>query len=570
MLFFNGRLYISPAVASRVDDTAMFNRNPAVGNILALIGPADGGQPKTALRFGSASEAAAVLRGGELLDAVIRAFACTVETPGPSTIVAMRTQPATRSTLNLLDNAAQTVITLTSEVWGALANRVQVMIADGTTLGKRVRTKLDNLVHEADNIGRNVLSVSYTGAATSATVTVTASGLTLAAPAGSALPEITFASAPTIAALAERISLTPDWTATILDNSDEHPTAGTLDFVTAADAKNSPRTLTAHLEALVRWFNSEAESLVTASKTANAGTLPINTLGTFLAGATTGTTTTQDWQDCFTALQAEDVQWVVPISGDAAIHAMTAAHCKFASDILARERRAIVGTPLGTNDGEAITRAKALNSDRVSLVNNGIYDYDTAGRLTLYAPYIAAAMIGGGFSGVNPGTAMTNKALAVRGLERRTRYPTDTDQLLIGGVMPLAEGPTGYRVVQSITTWLVNDNYNRREASVGAAVDYTARSVRQALAPVIGKKNGPAAIVEAMTRVRSTLEELARPEPQGIGVLVGDKQRPPFRNIRITADGDVLRVDFECLPVIPVNYIPITIFAVPYSGTATV
>jgi hypothetical protein len=33
--------------------------------------------------------------------------------------------------------------------------------------------------------------------------------------------------------------------------------------------------------------------------------------------------------------------------------------------------------------------------------------------------------------------------------------------------------------------------------------------------------------------------------------------------------GDVLAVQFQCSPVIPVNYIPVTVFAVPYTGTAS-
>nr|MCU0383927.1 hypothetical protein [Cyclobacteriaceae bacterium] len=62
---------------------------------------------------------------------------------------------------------------------------------------------------------------------------------------------------------------------------------------------------------------------------------------------------------------------------------------------------------------------------------------------------------------------------------------------------------------------------------------------------------------------------LALPEPQGPGVLAGDDESPAYRNIRARLEGDVLRVEFECSPVIPVNYVLVTIYAVPYSGAAT-
>ena len=58
-VFFNGRLWISPATMSVVDDTAMYNKNLSVGNVLAIVGKSEGGKPFTALRFGSAAEARA-------------------------------------------------------------------------------------------------------------------------------------------------------------------------------------------------------------------------------------------------------------------------------------------------------------------------------------------------------------------------------------------------------------------------------------------------------------------------------------------------------------------------------
>lgn len=73
-VFFNGRLWISPATMSMVDDTGMRNRNLTVGNNVAYIGRSEGGEPDTELRFGSPAEAKAVLRSGPLLDAVQRAF----------------------------------------------------------------------------------------------------------------------------------------------------------------------------------------------------------------------------------------------------------------------------------------------------------------------------------------------------------------------------------------------------------------------------------------------------------------------------------------------------------------
>ena len=291
---------------------------------------------------------------------------------------------------------------------------------------------------------------------------------------------------------------------------------------------------------------------------------------TYLADGSDGTTTNTEWQAAFSALQAEDVQWIVPVSSSASIHAMASTHCGYMSTVARKERRCFVGMASNSTDAAAIAAAKNLNDDRTALVHLGMYDYDARGTLVLYEPYILAAMIAGMFSGANPGTAMTNKSLKIRGLERKLRSPTDTDILIRGGVLCVEDTATrGYRVVQSISTWLNNRNYNRVEVSTGAATDFVARNVRQALEDMVGQKGNPATLRLAIEKTDSILRELARAEPAGPGVIVGDAEHPAYRNITAEIEGDVMRVEFECSPVIPVNFIPVTIHAVPWSGKIT-
>ena len=247
---------------------------------------------------------------------------------------------------------------------------------------------------------------------------------------------------------------------------------------------------------------------------------------------------------------------------------MADSHVAFMSNVGRKERRAIVGTAIGTTDADAIVKAKALNSDRTSLVHLGHYDYDLAGKLVLFAPYISAARLAGGFAGVNPGTPLTNKNFKCRGLERELRNPIDTDVLINGGVLCLENTEQGYKVVKSISTWLINDNFNRVEQSCGVAVDFVARNIRVALDVLRGSKGNPLVLRRAVSIAESTLRELAREEPQGPGIIVGNAESPAFRNITASLEGDVLRVEFECSPVIPVNYVLATIFAVPFSGSA--
>jgi hypothetical protein len=568
-VFFNGRLLVSPATASVVNDDAMRNANLAVGNVVALVGRSAGGKPKTALRFGSPQEARDALVSGELLDAVLAAFDPSTETNGPSQVVAVRVNPATQATLALKNAAAANVINLTSVGYGARENQIRVKVEAGTVSGRRVTVQRGNDFFTEDNIGREAFTVRYTGAAATATIAITGTTVTLAAPTGTTVATIDLTQFSTVQDLVDRIALVSGFTASVNGDSYTKPALNGLDHVTAQDVKTANYIARADLQAVVDWINGPKQGFVTAARIDGAGAIPAVAAFTYLSGGSDGTTTNTDWAASFEVLQTVDVQWVTPVSSDDAIHAMADAHVAFMSTVGRKERRAIVGTAAGTSDADAITKAKALNSDRTSLVHLGHYDYDQSGKLALFPPYISAARLAGGFAGVNPGTPLTNKNFKCRGLERNLRNPVDTDPLINGGVLCLESTEAGYKVVKSISTWLVNDNYNRVEQSCGVAVDFVARSIREALDVLRGQKGNPLVISRAVSIAESTLRDLAREEPQGPGVIVGSDEAPAYRNITARLEGDVLRVEFECSPVIPVNYVLATIFAVPFSGSAT-
>lgn len=567
-VFFNGRLIVSPTTASVVNDDAMRNQNLTVGNIVALVGKAAAGAPKTALRFGSPQEAQKALVSGELLDAVLAAFDPSNQTGGPFQVVAVRVNPAVQATGVLKDAGAATVVDLKSTNYGLLQNQIKFKVEAASVDGLRVTVQQGNDYYSQDNIARRAFSVVYTGAEATATITVNGTQAILSAPAGTPVATLALAEFPTVQDLVDRINAVAGFAAEALDRSGTKATVNGLDFVTAQSVKTTAYVVRADLQAVIDWINSTGEGFLTATRATGAGTKPAVVGWTFLTGGSDGTTTFNDWADAFEELQKIDVQWVTPISGDAAIHALADGHVAYMSNVGLKERRAIVGTESGTSDADAIAAAKALNSDRTSLVHLGHYNYDANGKLVLFAPYISAALLAGMFSGVNPGTPLTNKAIKVRGLERDLRNPTDTDQLINGGVLCLENTDQGYKVVKSISTWLVNDNYNRVEQSTGVAVDFVARNIRQALDVLRGTKANPLALSRAVSIAESTLRELAREEPQGPGVIVGTPDAPAYRNIKASIEGDVLRVEFECSPVIPVNYVLATIYAVPFSGAA--
>lgn len=566
-VFFNGRLYTTPVTASQIEDSGLRNRNLAVGNVVGYLGSSGGGKPNTELRFGSPSEARQVLRSGPLLDAVERAFSPSPDTGSPATVVAIRVDPATQSSLMLQASAAD-VIQLTSEDYGLHTETIKIKVEDGTNQGKKLTTQVGDDYYSRDDVYRHALSVEYTGAEVTAVMTIDNTSVTLEAPAATPVATIDLNSYDTVQKLVDRINTVTDFTALVLDGNGEKPALNGLDSVADQDVKSAAYTVTAHLQACVDWFNGLGEGFVTAVRQAGAGAAPDNVDWTYLAGGSNGTITNQEWSDAFTTLQGAGIRHVSPLSADESIHAMADAHVAFMSNVARKERRSFVGGAVGQTLDEAIAAAKALNSDRSAQCYPGYYDFNAAGELTLYPSYMTAALMAAGFAGVNPGTALTNKALNVRGLEVQLRNPTDTDQAIDGGVLCVEDTEQGYKVVKSVSTWLVNDNYNRVEISTGIAGDFVARTVREAVDGVRGDKGSPRSLAEAFSRADTALRELSRPEPNGPGVLVGDEENPAFKELKVNLEGDVLRVEFQANLVVPINYGLIVIYAQAYSGTA--
>lgn len=569
-VFFNGRRVVSPASLSAVNDSAMHNKNLTLGNIIALIGMSDGGKPNTALKFNTPTEAAATLVSGELLTAVQKAFDASAQTGSPTSVVAVRVNPALQSVGTLFDGSAAAVINLTSTDYGLRTNNIKYKVEAASVSGKKLTVMMGNDYFSADNVARNAFSIRYSGAQASATLAISGTTVTLAAPAGTPVATIDLNSFANVQGLVDRINVVPGFLATVKDGNGQTVALNGLDYVTAQDVKTADYVATANLQAIVDWFNSTGEGFVNATRVAAVGTIPANVAFTYLTGGSNGVVTNNEWQNAYTVLQGQDVQIVTPITGTSAIHAMNDAHCAFMSNVARLERRGFVGTVAGTTDQQAKDAAKALNSDRTSLVHIGYYDYDANGTLTLYPPYMSAALLAGARGGLGPAQSMTNKTIKVRGLERDLRNPTDTDDLIDAGVYCLENTTRGFKVVKDITTWLVNDNYNRVEVMTGVGTDFTVRTVRDALDILRGEKGSPILLSRAVSITESALRELSRAEPQGPGILVGDDVNPPYKNITAKLEGGVLRVEYQASVGIPVNYVLSSVYLVPYSGTVSI
>lgn len=304
---------------------------------------------------------------------------------------------------------------------------------------------------------------------------------------------------------------------------------------------------------------------------------------TYMTGGVEGTTAQANWDAALDLLKTEDTPLVSCVSYDPAVWASLSTHCSYMSTVGRKERIGFCGgfatadgytsglgkwlnsTQINASIDQMITYAEQLNSDRMVYVGPGFKAYDENGTLTTYPGNIAAALVAGMAAGVDVATALTHNSIKVIGLEYNLMW-ADLDRLLDYGICPLEYDPGfGYRVCQSITTWLKNDKYNRREVSVRRTADYVARQVRDRLdRDFVGKKGTATTLISIKNATESVLQQMYRAE-----LLAGDDTNPPYKNIQVRLEGDTAYVDFECSPVIPINYIPITIHLTVYTTTLT-
>ncbi|MHB1418296.1 MAG: phage tail sheath subtilisin-like domain-containing protein [Bacillota bacterium] len=562
MPFFDGRFILQPQAASKIDDSALINVNGGGGLVGAVIGSSKGGKPGDVLWFSSAEQAKTVLRDGNGLKAIQRMFAPSASVPGASKIGFVRVEPATQSTLTLKDGASVDVIDLKSTDYGIDTNRVKIKIEAGTTKGKKITTAFDGTTAISDNIAKDAFKVQYTGAGATCTVSITATqvAITSANPAESVT--LQFATYPTLKAVVDAILAKGVYTASTNYPDD----AGTvLDFVTTQDIKTAEYTATANLQAVVDWLNGSDEPYIEATRKASVGTVPANIGYTYLTNGVDGSVTNTEWQNAFDLLKTVDVQVICPATGDASIHAMGDTHCVYMSGVGKKPRRQVVGGIAGETVAQAKTRAQNLAGDRTVLVFPGVKDYNASGSIETLDPFFTASQVAGMFCGVSVGTSLTHKYIRAKGLEK-ILTPAEIDDLLVAGVLPIEYvSGKGYRIVQSITTWQKDKKYNRREASVGFAVDSVDRAVRDNIDEyLVGGTGGPTLLAQTISITETVLKTKERE-----GIIVGDKDNPAFRNIQARLEGEIVYLSYEASFGVPANYFLITAHMQPYSGSAS-
>lgn len=351
-------------------------------------------------------------------------------------------------------------------------------------------------------------------------------------------------------------------TATLLSNLDS--TIGIGGPVDCLDPANP--SFYADLWAVENWLNLYSQ-LISASKSAGAvGGAPSNTLAAvYLAGGTEGTALFANWQAALNWLKQVRANSVVVLTGDPAVHAALDAHCAYCCGYGRSERDGFVGLMnAGLTDVPSKVEAKAqavnLNSRHIRAVPQAMERYNILGeRQEFSAPYLAAALAGMQ-AGSSVGTPLTHKVVNILSLRQSSTWnPTDdAEEMIQGGLCFLEQvDGLGRRVVRNCTTHLTTSNLAFTEGSVNEAANYAAYTYRTGMEFAVGKK-GFAGTVNAAIGVGTNL----------LGLLSDELVITSWRSQAAEILADVMEMSVELAPVIPINFVPITIHLANFAITA--
>lgn len=380
--------------------------------------------------------------------------------------------------------------------------------------------------------------------------TVTSSGQTF---------NLTTAQYATVQEVADKVNTFAGWAITIGANAgliqiDDMDNAGPTSVLTSVD-------FFADLAFLALKINDESQ-LVSATVLAGATGAPDNTtVAVFLTGGVEGTTAFADWQAALDLLRDELVNTVVVLTDDAAVHAAVVSHCVYMGGPGRKERDCVLGEESGITFINAKAAGVALNTRHARLMIQDVDRFNVSGVEEQFPPYFSACIAAGMQAGSEVGTSLTFKfanILDVTGDDDTYTIQDDANELIQSGlcVFEKVEG-VGFRFLRNVTTHLIDNNIAFVEASVNEAVNFSVFNLRTNLEAAVGKKGFAGTVNAALAIAVATL-----------GQLIEAGSITAWQNLTIELDVDVMTVDVEIAPVIPVNFVKLTVHLVTASFSA--
>lgn len=493
---------------------------------------------------------------GVILSAVTTGNITIDNSPTTGTTVISITAGSTNEGVVLVDNASVfpgSVLTVTPSSGPGGARDIAIFgLAGQDPKGEVITVNSPAAVAGSDTDWTEVTVIALGDADAAITWTVSANAFALG-----------IVGYPTISDVVNYIADLPGWAASV--SGIPGLSVGTLEIADLdelgpvdAIAPSILATFYGDLALIIQTLNNES-SLVNATREATGVAPPANTSSPiYLTGGVEGTTAFADWQAALDLLREYDVSTVVPLTDDAAVHAAALAHAVYMDG--RKERDVVVGGSSGIVKTAATTAVVALNSRHTRYCFQDLVRYNTSGVQETFPPYFMAAAVAGAQAGSPVGESLTFKYFNALDVEADSSFVLEDqhEELIQSGLWYLepVQG-VGFRNKRNITTHLIDNNLAFIEGSVNEAVNFTVKNVRTNLEAVVAKKGFQRTVNQAVSNVVDTLAQLIDEE-----VIVN------WRNLTITLTDDVMEVDVEIAPVIPVNFVKTTLHLVSASFAA--
>lgn len=570
----NGQMIVVPGAYSNIAAQDLLAASLPAAGIVALVGEADGGAPGLTI-VTDPNVASQVFVSGDLCDAMRLAFSPANDPDvngGASMVLAYKVNQSLQSALSLGS------VALTSVQYGDDTNHIGVSVAAGANGGRIVTFAIDSVTKISPELGiAPVITITYTGDATTAVLSVTNAGMLTTTLAGqtdtSANLNISLATYATVKRLADFINAQVGYSCVINGTSLSQATSD-LDYVTGVNIKAAPAVLLAGCMEFVNWVNN-VSGIATAVRAVGApgSIIPPVSAKQFMSGGARGISSNLNFQNAFDALAKVRCNLVVPLISQDNLGGGTALQATIAAQLLDHlitssgekgksERQGFFG--FGGNKAAVKAQAQASNSPYLALCSQKVTALDAVGNLVQHPEWALAVICAGVKAGAGVGGSLTYKAINVADITQDASWnPFDNaDEMILAGVLIARKDQVGgaIRIVKGNTSYTAEDNDAYTSIEVWESLLFTSYGLRTFLEQrYTGKRKSVHTASDYKVSAKEYLDTLVDD-----GVIIS--YDPSL--IQISVARDVVKISVKVEPAQGINYTLLTVFAVQNTQTA--
>lgn len=530
---------------------------------LCIIGQSAGGEPFKLLTFASIDEAKETLISGDLLKAVAYAFRCSKEGLAPNVVYAMRTNPATRATVELESISGEKTFIVHSADYGSQANQIKIYVDEGSEEGKSVTLTYKGEEYTGDNLIRKSFSIENVGD-NNQVFEISKSKVTLKWTDDNdeqKVLDLDFISFPTLNELAGAINDTEYFNVELIDVR-AYAASNELDVVSFSNL-NERKIIYSNTIVQKEFI----ESVPFIGEVELKENKPLdNNSGVYFTGGSTSPALREHLNKALSVLETEDIQIIATPETSNEVGLAIQAHCEsMSNEDNRKERTCILGGAIGLSDDDGIRNARAFNSMYSSyVIDNCIANNPITGKNETISGAMVGCMLAGIEAAIAVNIPLTKKKLNVLGCTKK-RTITNMSNLIKNGIMVVNNDPenaANFICIRGLTTFQDDDLISCERSMVRESM-FMARDLRQKTAGKVGDVGNGSSLPDI---IQTLIDSSSEWESKGY-IIPSDEGN--VWDIRASINGDKVTLDYSVYLAAPINFIFITSNNHVYSASVT-